>query len=196
MKPYYDDLLSSDIPPEQALEMAKLNYNLEHLMEFSDKSEFTQKDLWLLLRSCLSDQASQTRSGRALLLEGLQILKSQVAAVDQVMNACEQQGAATAKNRVLAFSSIIAGQFMLFQYGTYVAYSWDIIEPIACVTGFLDAFFASVFYVRFNGDWNVAGINKYYTNKYKTKKVRKENIDMERYEELKDAILKIEERLK
>ena len=92
------------------------------------------------------------------------------------------------------FSGIVAGQYLLFQYGTYVAYSWDIIEPIACVTGFIDAFFAALFLARHKLNWDVAGIGSYYNQKIFRKLIKKEKkeLELERYYELKDAIAKVE----
>ena len=81
---------------------------------------------------------------------------------------------------------------------TYVAYSWDIVEPLACTTGFIDAFFATLFFSRYKLNWDVAGLNQYYSEKIFRKLIKKEKKEheLERYYELKDAIKKIEARLK
>ena len=165
-------------------------------MKDQEKNEYTQQELWLLLRTSLADSAQGTRDEKLFLKEQLRVLEEKVHTVEDLKLQCKYEGKVAARSRTNIFAAVVASQFALFQYGTYVAYSWDIIEPLACIAGFVDAFFASIFWIRTGKPWDVSGLNKYYADKFFAKYAKKQNLDLKRYNDLRAAIENIKNRIK
>lgn len=69
------------------------------------------------------------------------------------------------KKRVNYFLTFLIGQIALIQYGTYVAFSWDIMEPITCLLGVLDMIIAYVFWLRSDRDYSFEGMKEHYVLK-------------------------------
>ena len=53
-----------------------------------------------------------------------------------------------ARRALFTFVSIFMLQFAAVQYGTYVAFSWDIMEPITCGMTLGDAILAYFFWIK------------------------------------------------
>jgi hypothetical protein len=48
---------------------------------------------------------------------------------------------------------------------TYVAYSWDIVEPFVCIAGFGDMLFAALFFSKNGKIWDVDGVSTHFGGK-------------------------------
>jgi hypothetical protein len=59
----------------------------------------------------------------------------------------EQRSFVTARRTMLSFTSMFITQFLLIQYGTYISFSWDIMEPITCGMTLGDAVLAYLFWI-------------------------------------------------
>lgn len=66
------------------------------------------------------------------------------------------------KRRVNFFLGFTLTQIALIQYGTYVAFSWDIIEPITCLLGVVDLIIAYLFWLRSNREYSFEELNSHY----------------------------------
>jgi hypothetical protein len=64
--------------------------------------------------------------------------------------------------KLTMWGCFFTAQYLIFNYLTFVTYSWDIIEPIVCVTGMCDAFLATLFFNRYGKLWDVGGIQAHY----------------------------------
>ena len=82
-------------------------------------------------------------------------------------------------------------QFMLSQYGTYYAFSWDIIEPITACVSLTDAVAAYFFRDFFKNSWELSGVRNYFYDRKFKKLMKKNNISEAKYAEL----LKVRETL-
>jgi hypothetical protein len=51
-------------------------------------------------------------------------------------------------------------QFAIVQYGTYVMFSWDIMEPITCGMTLMDAIFSYTFWLYAGKPWDLSGIKR------------------------------------
>lgn len=78
---------------------------------------------------------------------------------------------------------------------TYVTYSWDIVEPLVCITIMFDAFLGTLFYNRFGKLWDVAGLSKHYEDRFIKKQQKKYDLDMDKYDYYQEGIKAIESRL-
>lgn len=84
---------------------------------------------------------------------------------------------------------------MLTQYGTYVVFSWDIIEPITCLMGFSDAVLGYLFWLRTGKPWDIAGLGAHFERKKFLKELKKSKMDVNKFETTKRAIALLEGRL-
>ena len=64
--------------------------------------------------------------------------------------------------RVNMFLSMLLGQIALIQYGTYVAFSWDIMEPITCLLGVIDLIIAYSFWLYSHKEYSFEELKTHY----------------------------------
>lgn len=67
-----------------------------------------------------------------------------------------------AKRRVRALFYLIFAQIMFTQYGTYVKYSWDILEPICCLFGIFDTILGYSYWMMSDRSFSFEGFEKGY----------------------------------
>ena len=60
------------------------------------------------------------------------------------------------------FVSVIMMQFALSQYGTYVAFSWDIMEPITACVSLSDAIAGYFFWMWAGKPWDLDSLREFY----------------------------------
>lgn len=70
----------------------------------------------------------------------------------------------------LTFVSIIATQFALVQYGTYVAFSWDIMEPITACISLSDAICGYYFWLWAKKPWDLSSLRSHFYERELNKK--------------------------
>jgi len=80
---------------------------------------------------------------------------------------------------MLAFS-----QYFLTQYGTYVVFSWDIIEPLTCSMTLFNSIIAYFFWIRTKSEYKLGGIKDFYYQKGKVKLAKKINFDEYHFEKI------------
>lgn len=97
------------------------------------------------------------------------------------------------KRRLNMLFGLMTGQVAFFQYCTYFAFSWDIVEPMTCLFGILDLIIAYAFFLRHNEEYSYPAIDEKYSLKRQVRfESRKENlIDETRLIELKRFIQKL-----
>jgi len=86
-------------------------------------------------------------------------------------------------------------QFALVQYGTYVAFSWDIMEPITCTMTLGDVIIGYYFWLITGKPYNLTDVRTNFYDRLLKKTIKRENIDYEQYQNLKAARAAIMERL-
>jgi len=60
---------------------------------------------------------------------------------------------------------LIGLQIAFTQWGSYYKYSWDIMEPITCLFGVMDAFFLYAYWLSAQNDASYAQFEKQYLDK-------------------------------
>jgi hypothetical protein len=86
-------------------------------------------------------------------------------------------------------------QFFFTQYGTYFAFSWDIIEPIACCMSMSDAMIAYMFWVMTGRPWDVNGLCAHFQRRKMQKAIKSKRFDEKLYSNLHQALAMTEQRL-
>lgn len=59
------------------------------------------------------------------------------------------------QRRLKVLYSLIFAQVLFTQYGTYVKYSWDVMEPITCLMGIVDMIMAYTFWMMNNSSYSL-----------------------------------------
>ena len=95
-----------------------------------------------------------------------------------------------AKRRIKLLSAFILFQAVFTQYGTYVSYSWDIMEPIVCFFGTIDMFFAYLFWYIHEKDFNYISMYQIGRNKVLEKDAQLNEMKRYEYELLSDIVKK------
>jgi hypothetical protein len=75
-----------------------------------------------------------------------------------------QQLEKKANRRLKFIFSFIFTQILATQYGTYVAFSWDIIEPVTCLLGIFDLIIAYIFWLSTNQGYEFSTTFSSYVN--------------------------------
>lgn len=82
------------------------------------------------------------------------------------------------------------------QYGTYVAFSWDIMEPITCGMTLGDAVMSYFFWIWSKRPYSIAGLKQYFFERKKEKLIRKRGLDYDNFLKTEEAIQIIKRRIK
>lgn len=69
------------------------------------------------------------------------------------------------KRRIKFLYSLVLLQMAFTQYGTYVKYSWDVMEPICCLFGIFDSILAYSFWMANNNDYSLEQFEQQYIDK-------------------------------
>ena len=87
----------------------------------------------------------------------------------------------------MTFMSIILAQYAFTQYGTYVMFSWDIMEPITAMMSLSDAIVGYWFWLLKGKPWNLNDLRAHYYERALMKNFSKKNINYQQYQMLKRA---------
>ena len=122
----------------------------------------------------------------------LNFLRKKLADFEELASTAEAKLLVRAKKRLKWFSGLIFTQLLAIQYGTYVAFSWDVMEPITCLLGILDVIIAYSFWLSTNRAYSFNNIGLNYIESRRKKAYRKIGIDTEEIEETKNLIKLLE----
>jgi len=117
------------------------------------------------MKEAISEQSSDNKLETKVLEDKLEKLEASIKPMKKMKKQCKVQGAIQARKWVNGFAAIILGQFAFSQYGTYVIYSWDIIEPITCAFSMSDVFLGFTFWMVTKQPWTIYGLNSYFSSK-------------------------------
>jgi hypothetical protein len=73
---------------------------------------------------------------------------------------------------------------MMSQYGTYIAFSWDIMEPIMCCITLSDAIASYAFWLWAGKPWDIDGLKNHFFDRKLKKLLKKNHINYEKYQTL------------
>ena len=87
----------------------------------------------------------------------------------------------------MTFMSIILAQYAFTQYGTYVMFSWDIMEPVTAMMSLSDAIVGYWFWLLKGKPWNLNDLRAHYYERALMKNFSKKSINYQQYQMLKRA---------
>lgn len=104
--------------------------------------------------------------------------------------------AARKSNVVCLFgSSIVLGQFGFIASGTFHYACWDIMEPLCYLMTLGNFTFGFFFYLLAKKDLELSNFHDILTHRFKMRACKRAGIDMERHEQTKAEIARIEREL-
>lgn len=159
-KPFYDHCKSVGMTDAEARTIG--TFDRQMLSQLAIKanggaSTVSHHELLNFSIVAMSQHAHWVRAERDILQRNLRILTKQVQPLEHLKMKCEEYGRIAARRWRNIFATTIMAQFALTQYCTYVAYSWDIVEPFTCILSFSDAVVAYLFWTMTGRNWDVAG---------------------------------------
>lgn len=177
----------------KALEFSRFAGQFEK--EIAQKNEWTQNELLIIIREVLANKASTIREEKDILESQLALLKKQREPMIHELQHIEKKADKRAVSILRGFFGIILSQFILVQYGTYIALSWDIMEPITCAMTLGDAVCAYFFWIWSKKPYTVQGLSDFFFERKKLRLIKKNQMDYENYLKTEEAIKIIKHRL-
>lgn len=84
----------------------------------------------------------------------------------------------------------------MVQYGTYIAFSWDIMEPITCGMTLGDAICAYLFWIWSKRPYSIEGLREFFFERKKQRLIKRYGMDYENFLKTEEAIKIIKSRLR
>ena len=117
-------------------------------------------------------------------IQQLELIEEVLSPLKAEVENAKEAGHSKSVRAGFSFVSMICLQFALSQYGTYVAFSWDIMEPItACVT-LTDAIAGYFFWLWSGKPWDLDSLRSFYYERELNKVLKKHRINKREYEML------------
>lgn len=99
-------------------------------------------------------------------------------------------------NRIFELILIILGQFGFVGYGTYVVFSWDIIEPMVYFIGLGASIILGLQYFKLNDQYSNSSFHEYLKKRELVKICSKMNVNLALIDEKKQQLDEMEKFLK
>ncbi len=101
----------------------------------------------IVMQQIIVENYNFNRRNSNTLDQMLNFLEAKQARLEEEKNALETKLDKKARRGTRVFVAFLYSQIFFVQYGTYVSYSWDILEPIACLLGISDMAIAYSFWL-------------------------------------------------
>jgi hypothetical protein len=194
VKKFYDYCKEMQMDDDKALLLSK--YCSSVVAKLSTKKEWTKEDLIDEAFEGMVRVAHDNREEKEVLTAQYDLLKDHRRPLDVVKGNIERDAESHARRRIFLMFYVIASQYLMVQYGTYILFSWDIMEPITCGMTLGDACVAYFFWAFTKSSYSLSGVFGYYYNKRKNKLAKKENYDQENYEKIETALAILKRRIR
>ena len=166
----------------KAVSTGKLfSYVIEKIEQRGPAATFTHEDVSMMLRDSMAKHCLTINSERESLIQQLELVEEVLSPLQKEVENAKEAGNIKSVRSGFTFVSIIMLQFMLSQYGTYVAFSWDIMEPITACVALSDAVLGYLFWCYSGRPWNLDSLRSWYYEKELTKNLKKHKINKEEY---------------
>ncbi len=148
-----------------------------------------------MLRQVIAEKAANVKEEREILEQQMALLKRQSEPMKMKLKEIEMSADRATRRVLWSIASIMITQFSLIQYGTYIAFSWDIMEPITCGMTMGDSVVAYLFWMWSKQPYSLNGIRNFFFERKKNKLIKKKLLDYDNYLKTEQAIEIIQNRL-
>lgn len=159
----------------------------QRLESESDTKEFSRDDVSLMLREAMSGHCFNVYKERERLIQDLELIDNALKPMQYEVKKAKKVSHVKSVRSGITFFSIILAQFAFSQYGTYVMFSWDIMEPIMACVSLSDAIAGYMFWLWTGKPWDLDSLRTHYYEKALAKNFNKHKINMHEYEMLKES---------
>lgn len=118
----------------------------------------------LVMQQTIVDNYTFNKRSSNSLDQMLTFLQNKQGQLEEEKNGLEGRLEKKARRETRVFLSYLYSQIVFVQYGTYVSYSWDILEPIACLLGISDMIIAYSFWLFAQKDFSLEELNTQISN--------------------------------
>jgi hypothetical protein len=115
-----------------------------------------------LIREVLAEKASNAKEEREILEQKLYLLEKQKEPMVKKLEEVERFADRSARRALWSLASVFVTQFALVQYGTFIAFSWDIMEPFTCGMTLFDTLFGYLFWIRSGRPYSLDGLREHF----------------------------------
>lgn len=102
----------------------------------------------------------------------IRLLKKNLARLEEKKQDYELKIERKTKKQIKIMLFALITQILLVQYGTYYAFSWDIMEPITCLLGVIDLIIPYFFWLKTQKEYNYENLKESMVNGRKMKGIR------------------------
>jgi len=194
VKNFYDYCKENEMNDDKALLLSK--YCSDVVDKISKKKKWSKDEFIHEAFEGLVQVAHEIREEKEVLQAQYDLLKDHRRPLDIVRGKIEREAEMFARRRIFTMFYFIAAQYVLVQYGTYILFSWDIMEPLTCGMTLGDAVLAYMFWAKTKSSYTLSGIFNHFYNKRKNKLAKRENFDQENYEKIQTALSILKKRIR
>lgn len=141
-------------------------------------------------------KAGATKEEKDIMIQSIELLKRQRDPMLEKLNEINLKSEIAAKRAITLFVTVFVSQFMLVQYGTFIAFSWDIMEPITCGMTLGDVVIGYLFWIWSKKPYSIDGLKEFFYARKQRKLVKKNNIDYDNFLKTEEAIKIMKGRLR
>eukprot|EP01017_Pseudomicrothorax_dubius_P007847 TRINITY_DN12506_c0_g1_i1.p2 TRINITY_DN12506_c0_g1~~TRINITY_DN12506_c0_g1_i1.p2 ORF type:complete len:376 (+),score=93.56 TRINITY_DN12506_c0_g1_i1:23-1129(+) len=145
----------------------------------ANENTVTRDELRYLLEKAMMSIASERRSGSEVLLKKKEVLTKKLALLLENKTEADRILAAKGRRKVKLLATAMFIQMALVQYGTYVAFSWDIMEPLTCLLGIFDLFVAYSFWLWTDMPYSLEAVQQRFIERNRTRVYRRQRVETE-----------------
>ena len=161
--------------------MSKFVNNVIEKLEDKQDKTWSHDDVAMLMRDAMAKMSVKTNNETQDLIDQLELLNAALDPIQKILENCKEDANLTANRYGWTFASIILLQFLATQYGTYIAFSWDVLEPITAMITLSDAVIGYFFWLWAGRPWNVDSIRMFFFSRRVDTLLRRNRIDKEHY---------------
>ena len=111
--------------------------------------------------------------------------RSELIKLNQKKEILDKKADFRARSLLILGSSIFIGQFAFIMSGTFMFYSWDVMEPISYVTMLGNFTVTMLFYAKYRNEMQLTTLREMIAKKFARGLYRRKGLDIERVEKLK-----------
>jgi len=185
---------TSGLTSRQSAILTKFVSNMIEDIHQNNQKTIDKHQIELVLEKTIMHHAIEAKQDVETINKKLEYLREKLKKYEEAKKAVDDKLLAKARRRLKYFFSFVFAQIMAIQYGTYVAFSWDIMEPITCLLGIFDLIVAYSFWLFTNNPYSFKAIERRFVEKRKARFYKKDELDLEELEEINKLIANLEAR--
>lgn len=180
----------------KAVSSGKLFNHIIEKLESDDASQtYSHEGVSLLLRDAMAKHCLTINRERESLIQQLELIDEVLSPLNKEVENAKEAGHVKSVRAGFTFVSIIMMQFVLSQYGTYVAFSWDIMEPITACVSLSDAIAGYYFWLWSGKPWDLDSLRSHYYERALQKNLKKHKVNLKEFEMLQECKKQILQKL-